>query len=249
MKFSDHFSGAPKDYLRSRPLYPHALYEHLRACAPSGRRALDCATGSGQAAVGLAEVFEQVVAVDGSAGQLEHALVHPKVQYLQRLAEDTGLPAGSFDLVTVAAGAHWVDLPRFYDEVRRVLRPSGVIALWTYDASPRITPAVEAAVAEFREGTAGLVWPPGFEHVREGYRNLPFPFEAISMPSLECEARWDLDGLLGHLRSWSAVQRLTAQTGQDPVAAGRDRLAEAWGDPAEVRRVHWPLHLRVGRHV
>jgi len=247
MNFSDHFSSAPQDYLRSRPSYPEALYEHLASLAPSDDCALDCATGSGQAALGLARVFERVIAVDGSASQLEHALKHPRVEYQQRLAEDTGVPPASCDIVTVAAGAHWLDLKRFYAEVQRVLRPGGVIAVWTYNGWPQIGPEIERAIAQFRDETPQLTWPPGFEHVRSGYRSLPFPFESLPAPAFKAEMRWDLDGLLGHLRSWSAVQALTKKLGRDPVEPHRARLQEAWGDPQEVRWVRWPLHMRLGR--
>ena len=50
------------------------------------------------------------------------------------------LLTGSVDLVTVAQALHWFDLPRFYDEVQRVARPGGLIAVWCYQLhtiSPR----------------------------------------------------------------------------------------------------------------
>ena len=36
------------------------------------------------------------------------------------------------DLVTVAQAIHWFDLEKFYAEAKRVLKPGGVIAAWTY---------------------------------------------------------------------------------------------------------------------
>lgn len=35
-------------------------------------------------------------------------------------------------LVTVGQALHWFDRPAFYGEVRRVLRPGGVLAVWSY---------------------------------------------------------------------------------------------------------------------
>lgn len=245
--FNDHFSAGAQDYLRHRPTYPEALFAHLAQLAPSRERALDVACGNGQAALGLAPHFEEVVATDGSQAQLDHAVAHPKVHYRRALAEATGLEAGSVDLVTAAAGAHWFDLDRFFAEVRRVLRPGGVVALWTYDGAPRVTPEVEAEIQHLREHIAGSDWPPGFEYVRDGYRNLPFPFEALEPPALVASARWDVDTLLGHLRSWSAVQRHTQREGRDPVQDVEPALRAAWGPEVEARDIVWPLHFRIGR--
>ena len=47
-------------------------------------------------------------------------------------AHATGLPAGAADIVTVAQALHWLDLPRFYAEARRVLAPHGALAAWCY---------------------------------------------------------------------------------------------------------------------
>src|SRR4029077_18883117 len=88
----------------------------------------DCATGSGQAAIGLAEHFEQVVATDASAAQLAAALAHPRVSYSRAAADASGLASRSVDLVTVAQALHWLDRPPFYAEARRVLVPGGGVA-------------------------------------------------------------------------------------------------------------------------
>src|SRR5690606_39767021 len=48
------------------------------------------------------------------------------------LAEQSSLAAGSVDLGCVAQALHWFDLSRFHAEVRRVLKPRGIVAFWTY---------------------------------------------------------------------------------------------------------------------
>ena len=77
----DHFSRQASLYARHRPRYPARLFSYLAAVAPGHRLAWDCGTGSGQAAVGLAEHFEQVVATDLSAEQIAHAPSHPRIRY------------------------------------------------------------------------------------------------------------------------------------------------------------------------
>jgi ubiquinone/menaquinone biosynthesis C-methylase UbiE len=144
----DHFSTISSQYAASRPRYPRALYEWLARIAPGRDRAWDCACGNGQAASDLAGYFSQVVATDLSAEQLREAAPHPRIEYREAVAEASGLPAGSFDVVTVAQALHWFERDRFYQEVRRVLRPSGVLAAWCYGAG---SIAVDQADLVFRD--------------------------------------------------------------------------------------------------
>jgi len=54
----DHFSAIADRYARGRIDYPRALYEHLSSHCGERKLAWDCATGTGQAAKGLAPLFE-----------------------------------------------------------------------------------------------------------------------------------------------------------------------------------------------
>jgi ubiquinone/menaquinone biosynthesis C-methylase UbiE len=142
----DHFSRQAPLYARHRPRYPAGLFAYLAAAAPGHRLAWDCGTGSGQAAVGLAEHFEQVVATDLSAEQIAHAMPHPRIRYViapadrVETAQTMGLEPQSVDLVTAAQALHWFDLDRFYAEVRRVLRPGGLLAVSEELIEPEYVP-------------------------------------------------------------------------------------------------------------
>lgn len=245
MTFKDHFSGHAALYAKYRPDYPSALYEFLATLAPSHERALDCATGSGQAAIGLARHFDCVIATDGSVAQLLNAQPHERVRYVANLAERPAFRDASMDLVAAAQAAHWFDHPRFYAGVRRVLKPGGVLALWTYGLA-HIDPQVDALVREFYDGTVGTYWPPERRHVESAYRTLPFELEELPAPALQLELQWDLDALMGYLGTWSAVQRYIKARQSDPLPALRRRLETVWR-PGTARSVVWPLHLRVGR--
>jgi len=243
--FKDHFSVAAHEYDRYRPAYPPALVDFLAGVAPARAAAWDCATGTGQAAVALARRFRRVIATDASAAQVEHAVPHPRVEYRVARAEDSGLPPQSVELVTVAQALHWLELDAFYAEVRRVARPGGVFAAWTYSLADA-DPVIDPLVAAFYEQMSPW-WPPERSHVEDGYRHLAFPFEPLEAPAFEVRADWPLERLLGYFSTWSAVNRCRRETGRDPVEGMRERLANAWGDPRAARPVRWPLHLRVGR--
>ena len=247
MSFPDHFSGVAPAYAEYRPLYPDALFDWLARIAPGRERAWDCATGSGQAAVPLALRFDAVVATDASAGQIASAARNPRIEYRVATAEASGLDAGSVDLVTVAQALHWFDRPAFYAEVRRVLRPGGVLGAWTYGHPVLDNPRADAVFQRFYSETVGPWWPKERAHVDAGYRTIDFPFPALEPPEITMETRWPLAALLGYVATWSAVTRLREARGGDPVGELAKALAPAWDDPAEPRRISWPLALRVGR--
>jgi SAM-dependent methyltransferase len=245
--FKDHFSRQAPDYARYRPTYPAELFAWLTNIAPSRGTAWDCGTGSGQAAVGLAAHFEHVIATDPSRKQLEHAEPHPRVEYRAAPAEVSLLDTASVDLVSVAQAIHWFDLERFYTEAKRVLKPGGVIAAWTYTLLD-VEAGIDALLTDFYRNVVGPYWPPERRMVDDRYRSLPFPFAPIAPPAFEIRTDWSRDDLLGYLGTWSATQACIKATGADPLAEFARRLAPLWPDPVQVKTLRWPLHLRVGRH-
>lgn len=244
--FKDHFSANAGGYAAHRPSYPAELFAWLAERCPRRDLAWDCATGNGQAALGLATHFRRVTASDASAEQIANARPHPRVTYRVAPAEASGLDTASVDLVSVAQAAHWFDLPAFYAEVRRLLRPGGAIALWGYERL-ELEPEVSRLVGHFYHRDLAGFWPPERHHVETAYRELPFPFAAQSAERFFMQASWNLRDLLGYLSTWSAVKHYRQARGEDPIPALGERLAEAWGSPDSRKDIKWPVFLRLGR--
>jgi SAM-dependent methyltransferase len=169
------------------------------------------------------------------------------VTYAVAPAEASGLADASVDLVTVAQALHWFDRDAFWREARRVLRPGGVIAVWSYDDARLDTPALSEAFLRFGRDVMGPYWPTERAAVGTAYAALDFPFAELAPPPLVLEARWTRDALLGYARSWSATQRYLAAHGADPIPQLERALAPLWGDADAVRTVRWPLTVRAGR--
>jgi SAM-dependent methyltransferase len=245
--YADHFSRLASEYAECRPSYPNELFGYLAGLVIQRDLAWDCAAGSGQATLALATFFRRVVATDASGPMLDRAPRHPRIEYRVAPAQTSGLEDGTVDLVTVAQALHWLELTPFYAEVRRVLVPSGVLAVWTYGTQQLDDSALDEPLQHFYTEVVGPYWPLERRHVESGYRTLPFPFAEIESPSFIMRAQWNLSQLLGYIRTWSATQRFRETVGNDPVDSLSSELAPHWGDPDVPRRVSWPLSLRVGR--
>lgn len=246
-EFKDHFSSLAAQYAQARPHYPDDLFDYFASICAGKQRAWDCACGTGQASTALAERFNWVIATDASARQVAEATLHPRIEYRVATAEASGIEPESIDFVGVAQALHWFKVDEFYAEAHRVLRPRGVLAVWTYGIQHVEDPRIDQEVQRFYGDVVGPYWPPERKLVETGYRDLRFPFEEMKPPHFVMKERWPLERLLGYFRSWSATGRYVADRRVDPVTPLEDRLAPLWGDPKQTRLVEWPVAMRVGR--
>ncbi|PCI47632.1 MAG: SAM-dependent methyltransferase [Alphaproteobacteria bacterium] len=244
--FKDHFSKQSEGYSKFRPLYPPELYGHLSDICGAHALVWDCATGSGQAARGLAEYFDHIVATDASEQQIASAAGPDNVSFSVATAEQSGLHPSSVDLITVAQALHWFDHGVFFQEVRRVLKPGGVLAAWTYNLL-KIDEDIDPVLQRFDRDIVGAYWPPERQLVRDEYGTMDFPFDEIPMPAFNMVTLWTLDDLLGYLASWSSVVCYQKAKGRDPLTDIHAELGELWGPAADKKPVTWPLSFRVGR--
>lgn len=245
--FEDHFSKQSEQYAQYRPRYPDEIYAYLASIAPGHSLAWDCGTGNGQAAVGLAKHFDQVYATDASAEQISLAYAHDGVDYRVERAEDVSLRGSSVDLITVAVAIHWFNFDEFYREAKRVLKPDGILAAWTYN-SVEISPEIDQLINQYYGEILAGYWPERIHYLEERYKTIPFPFEEIVPPSFVMKINWSLIQFGGFLDSWSATQKYKAEKGHHPLEIIWPKLLAAWGNENEPRLIRWPLHFRIGRN-
>jgi SAM-dependent methyltransferase len=246
-RFRDHFSEIASGYAAYRPRYPGPLFDFLAEHAPARTLAWDCGCGSGQATIDLAERFDRVIGTDPSAAQIAQAPPHPRIEWRVAPGERSGIPSAACDLVTIAQALHWLDVDAFFREAGRVARAGGLVAVWSYGDVRLEDPDADSLVRHFARTIVGPYWPPQRRIVDEGYRSITMPFDEIEMPEFEMAERWTLEQLVGYVRTWSATSRYREALNEDPTIEFAARLGELWRDPAEARRVWWPLVVRVGR--
>lgn len=243
----DLFSVQAADYAKYRPTYPSALFTFLTNLSSHRRVAWDCATGSGQSAFELAKFFQTVYATDLSQKQILSARKHPQIRYSQGRAEQSGLPPGSIDLITVAQAFHWFDHRLFFREARRVIRPDGgLLAIWMYEQTV-INVSVDEVMRDFHADVVGKFGENELKTFKANFQKMSLPIQEITPPSFEMSGTWTLEQLKGYLFTWSATQSAIRKTGKNPVEEFSSRLDAAWGDPNQSLEVRWPVVLRVGR--
>lgn len=246
MTFQDHFSKQAKQYAKHRPRYPKEIYNYLASLVPKHELAWDAGTGNGQVALELTNHFQQVIATDASADQIENAFPHNQIEYRTEPAEKTSINPKSVDLVTVGTAVHWFELDGFYQEVKRVCKPNAVVAVWVYNL-PSIEPQVDNVLDMFTNKLLKPYWPEKLHYLFEQYRTLPFPFQEITPPKFTMQTEWNLDDLIGFLSSWSAIPIYLKAEGVHPLDRIMKDLKKSWGDSSQKKLVKWPLFFRIGR--
>lgn len=244
--FKDYFSGHAQAYADARPRYPAELFNWFATLTTNHDLAWDCGTGNGQAALGLAIHYKHVIATDPSKEQIANAFPNERISYRVAAAESPGLEPHSVDLVTVAQAVHWFDRPKFYEQVRKVLKADGAIAVWCYGVCS-IAPEIDLVLQDFYHNTVGPYWPPERRLIDDAYRTIEFPFDEMMAPPFNMCQHWNLAQFVAYLRTWSAVQRCIKQNGHDPLRGLSGKLRDVWGASDTKREVRWPLHIRAAK--
>lgn len=128
------FGQVAHSYARSREDIPIALMDslQLRGIFFEEKKVADIAAGTGALTRKMAMRKADVVGVEPSAELLAQAKALNKtknftIPYLEGAAEASGLKDSQFDIVTVMRAWHWFDRERAIQELKRILKPKGVL--------------------------------------------------------------------------------------------------------------------------
>ncbi len=239
------FDQGGKAYSRFRPEYPPELAQFLASMSPGVALAVDVGCGNGQLTTQLGAHFNTVLGADPSGDQIANAAEHPHVRYVGASAESLPVADRSADLITAAQAAHWFDLPRFYEEVRRIGTPGAVLALISYGVL-HLDEELGSRFSRFYGDEIGSYWPAERKLVDSGYVDMPFPFKERAALPLQIRKAWNLEELLGYISTWSAVRRVREAAREDILQSFAADLTALWGDPEQKREVRWPINMRLG---
>jgi SAM-dependent methyltransferase len=137
------FGQTSEDYARHRAGFPDSLFERLAAYGVGKRNQsiVDLGTGTGSLARGFASRGCNVTGIDPAEEMLAEAckldvIAEVQIEYRIAKAENTQLPDASFDIVTAGQCWHWFDRPKVAAEVKRMLKPNGIVVIAHFDWIP-----------------------------------------------------------------------------------------------------------------
>lgn len=172
------FGKTAEDYSRYRAGFPDEFYHRLRAydVGKAGQRILDVGTGTGTMARMFARQGARVVALDPSTALMKQALKHDlgssaDILYVRAYAEETSMATNSFDVVTAGQCWHWFQRPIAALELRRVLRPNGMLVIAHFDWVPLPGNVVSQTLQLIQDFNPS--WLPADHHLERGYGLYP----------------------------------------------------------------------------
>lgn len=176
------FGRTAGDYRKYRAGFPRSFFEALkiRGLVKEDQDVADLGTGTGSVARGLAAMGCKVTGVDPSLELLEQAAGIAvedglDVAWLEGTAEAIGLNTASVDIVTAGQCWHWFDPEAAIAEVRRILKPDGLLLIAHFDWLPlrgNVVWHTEKHIKEVNtvwsmDGGCG-VYPEWFRHMGNG---------------------------------------------------------------------------------
>ncbi len=243
-RIHERFDRVAEGYAAYRPSCPPELIRKIASLCRNHEQVWEPGCGSGQVTPFLASAFDSVLATDPAPAAIAQAPAIKGVRFEVGDASRCSLGDGKADLIAVAQASHWFNMSVFVEEARRVAAPDAVVALWCYDR-PRVSTEVDAVIDHLYFDVLKGCWDAGREHIDTRYTDLSFPFKALDVEVPDYQASWTVDGMLGYLRTWSAVDVVAERGDGDAIAVIDSDLKRAWG--SETRTVCWPVGIRAGR--
>ncbi len=206
MNPQERFSERAEDYAKYRPSYPAAAIDSILEGLdnPSQLVAADIGAGTGISSRLLAQRGVRVLGIEPNAQMRQAALPHPLVEFHDGSAENTNLPNTSVDLVVCFQSFHWFDPQPTLLEFRRLLKPTGRLAVVWNDRDRS---------DKFTQSYTHLIQRASNHHPAESRLVSVDPLLGSPLfPNVRCHTfanrqELDLDGLVGRAMSVSYIPR------------------------------------------
>ena len=171
------FGLAAKDYAKHRKGFPKTTFDKLLQLGVGefDQTILDIGCGTGTLARGFARRGCHVTGIDLDQRMLDEASrlaqgEDLEISWQQAPAENTKLPASSFDAVTAGQCWHWFDQEKTIPECVRLLKPNGKLAVCWFDWIP--LPETVPGVTEKLIESHNPDWKLGGIRTRDDYYDL-----------------------------------------------------------------------------
>ncbi len=234
------FDELAEAYDRYRIGYAKDLYDAIfeYGLAPSSR-ALDLGCGTGLVSAELVARGCRVVGLDVSEKMLARARERaPQASFVKGRAEDMPFASASFDAAVSAQAFHWFDQPSVFAELRRVVRPGGIVAIWWKSFMRG-----DAIRLLRNEAAAEIGYPPPREIIKDFDAFDAAPLQDKLLRVVPWIVRMRVGDFLGYERSRALAREAFGERIDDYFGALRTRL----GDPQSELSLSYIHLLYLGR--
>ncbi|MDP4000679.1 MAG: class I SAM-dependent methyltransferase [bacterium] len=131
-KSSGEFGKLVKNYKTTRPGYPSKVIKDIYTLITSeSPKILDLGCGTGISTRQLARKGSVVIGCDVDTDMLANASPgkHKNIEYVRGDAEKLPFKDQTFDAITMFTSFHWFTTKKAINEIKRVLKPSGIICI------------------------------------------------------------------------------------------------------------------------
>ncbi|AIT10263.1 methyltransferase [Candidatus Francisella endociliophora] len=231
-----------ESYQKARPSIPVEILNYLKGHISASQNAWDCGTGNGQTAIKLAEFIDNIHATDISATQLSKAFKHNNIKYFEADESNSMFDDNCVDLITVSQAAHWFDMSKFERECLRVLKPKGIVAIWTYHQDIQVNGKVEIIYQNFYK-TIRPYFPEGRKHIDNYYKDININLPKLESPQFKQTKEMDFNSFIEYLKSFSAYAEYIKKHNKCPIIELEfyDKFKDAWGETSTIYTVTWPV--------
>jgi SAM-dependent methyltransferase len=215
------FGRTACDYALHRAGFPRELVGRLAEAGVvgSGARVIDLGTGTGSLARLFAQHGCEVTGVDIAVPLLEQARrldaeTGVEIAYVEAQAESTGLPGGTFDLVSAGQCWHWFDRPAAAREARRLLAGGGKIVIAHLDwlaVAGNVVEATQEIILRYTPPGSPTHGPWRFSKGTGIYPQWPTDLQAAGFGQIETFS-FDVELLYPH-EAWVGRIRASAPVG------------------------------------
>ncbi len=147
-----HFGPLSANYARGRKSFPEETIDFILSHVPAPRPfVLDLGCGTGLATRQLAERGADVIGCDLDVRMIARAAERSSgaIPYVVAEAGAVPLRGGIFDAVTCFSSFHWFEPRSALDEIVRLLRPGGVVAIARKNGSAELRRAFHDLLTQF----------------------------------------------------------------------------------------------------
>ena len=236
-------------YARSRPTYPKQVYGEMVSWNSGNLYdvGVDIGCGAGHSIEGLKEICNHVIGIEpGDNLRYEATKKYPQFEFYKGTGENTTLPERFADLVTVATAFYWMDRLQAIDEINRILRVEGKLALYRYMFPVVCSPSVNEVI----ENHCKLFWDDYREERltrKDDSEDLLKESKYFSdVKSIKVDNIWRLsiEDFVGFLSSTSYVSKYLEKLGDSKELYKNDLINELYARQSDpIIDVNFDIHM------